>query len=46
MELEPVRARNTYLVEVARAPNSVAELLSRAGVTTLEVYNDLHCYMS
>lgn len=46
VELQPVRARNTYLVEIARAPNSVPELLSRAGVSTLEVYNDLLCFMT
>jgi hypothetical protein len=46
VELEPVRARNAYLVEVARAPNTVPELLCRAGVTTLEVYNDLLRYIS
>ncbi|MHB1988277.1 MAG: hypothetical protein ACYCSF_09865 [Acidimicrobiales bacterium] len=45
VELEPSRARNTYLVEVASAPNTVPELLSRGGVTTLEVYNDLLAYI-
>lgn len=45
VELDPGRARSTYLVDVARAPNTVPELLERAGVGTLEVYNGLIGFM-
>lgn len=46
VELDPGRARSTYLIEVACMPNTVPELLERAGVNTLEVYNGLIGFMT
>lgn len=45
VELDCGRARSTYLLEVARSPNTVPELLNRAGVVTLEVYDELLSYL-
>lgn len=45
VELDPGRARSTYLVEVALSCNTVPALLERAGVITLEVYDDLLKYI-
>lgn len=45
VELDPGRARSTYLVEVGCTANTVPELLERAGVSTLEAYNGLIGFM-
>jgi hypothetical protein len=41
LRLEPARLRATYLAAIATEPNTVLELLDRAGVSTFEVFDEL-----
>lgn len=41
VKLEPARLRATYLAEIASQPNTVLELLDRAGLETFEVFHEL-----
>ncbi len=43
--LDAGRLRSTYLVEIASFPHRVLDLLSRAGVATFEVFDDLRPYL-
>lgn len=45
VKLEPARLRATYLAEIARQPNTVLDLLDRAGLETFEVFNELLPYL-
>ena len=44
--LDASRLRLTFLVEIARQPHTVIELVERSGLKTLEVFDDLQPYLA